>query len=391
MAEERAKLGAATRLIHPDAHASRDFNSLAVPIYRASTVLFDGLADAHDKASLKGDYTYGLHGTPTSRELALRIAELEQADYCLLVPSGLAAIALVDLALCRAGSHLLIPHSAYGPNVRLAREFMSRFGVETEFYDPLIGSGIGSMIRENTALIWTESPGSVTMELQDVPAIAAAARSRGVPVALDNTYSGGVLNNAFELGANISVQALTKYQAGHSDCLMGSVATRDEALADKLEATHQTFGQGVSPDDCALVLRGLSTMRLRMSAIESSALKVAQWLKSRPEVERVLHPAFPDCPGHEIWKRDFKGSAGVFSVIFRDWDWSRLERFVDALTIFQVGYSWGGVASLAMAYPALTRPSPEAGQRLVRLNIGLEDPEDLIADLAVAIETASAA
>ena len=390
LAEEEARRGAATRLIHPESQASRDFRGLATPVYRASTVLFERLSEAHDNASLQGRYTYGLHGTPTSRELSLRIAELEQAHQCLLLPSGLAAIALVNLALCSAGSHLLMPQSAYGPNVRLAREMMSRFGVETELYDPLVGEGIGGLIRDNTALVWTESPGSVTMEVQDVPAIASAARSRRVPVALDNTYSAGLLNNAFELGADVSVLALTKYHGGHSDCLMGSVSTRDPALGEKLAAAQQLLGQGVSPDDCALVLRGLPTMQLRLTRIGESALQVAQWLRSRPEVESVLHPALPDCPGHEIWKRDFSGSAGVFSVIFRGWHRARVERFVDALELFPVGYSWGGVASLAMAYPALTRPSAEAGQRLVRLNIGLEDPADLIADLERAFSEAAA-
>lgn len=389
MAEDRPERGPATRLIHPDAHAPRAFRSLTTPTYRASTILFDRLADVHDKASLRGDYTYGLHGTPTSRELALRIAELERADHCLLLPSGLAAIALVTLALCKAGSHLLIPDSAYGPNARLARDVMSRFGVEAEFYDPLIGDGIAGLLRDETALIWCESPGSVTMEVQDVPAIAAAATARGVPVALDNTYSAGVLNNAFELGAAVSVQALTKYPAGHSDCLMGSVSARDPALAERLALTHQILGQGVSPDDCALVLRGLPTMLLRMKRVEQSALEVAKWLKARPEVERVLHPALPGCPGHGTWKRDFSGSAGIFSVIFRDWDWARTERFVDALELFPVGYSWGGVASLAMAYQGLTRPTADEGQRLVRFNIGLEDPADLIADLEQALSQAS--
>lgn len=389
MAKDRQDKGPATRLIHPEHHASREFGSLTTPTYRASTVIFEKLADAHDKASLRGDYTYGLHGTPTSRELALRIAEVEGAGHCLLTPNGLAAIALASLALCRAGDHLLLPASAYGPNARLSRELLSRFGVETECYDPLIGGAIDDLIRMNTALVWCESPGSVTMEVQDVPAIAAAARTRGVPVALDNTYSAGVLNNAFDLGADISVQALTKYPAGHSDVLMGSVVTRDPALAERLGVTHQTLGLGVSPDDCALVLRGLPTLLLRMKRVEHSALEIARWLKDRPEVDRVLHPALEDCPGHDIWKRDFSGSAGIFSVILRDWNWAQTERFVDGLELFPVGYSWGGVASLAMAYKGLARPTPEEGQRLVRFNIGLEDPADLIADIAQAFDQAS--
>ena len=385
MATDRPDKGPATRLIHPDEHASRDFGSLSMPVYRASTVLFDTIADAHDKASLAGDYTYGLHGTPTTRELALRIAELEGAEDCLLLPSGLAAIALVYLALTKNGDHVLVPHSAYGPNARIGRDMMTKFGVEVEAYDPMAGDSIGDLIRENTRLIWCESPGSVTMEVQDVPAIAHAAHARGVTVVADNTYGAGIFNNAFDLGADVSIQALTKYVGGHSDLLMGSVATRDADLAERLGKAHQILGQGVSPDECSLALRGLPTMRLRMAAIERTTLEIARWLRGRPEVEYVLHPAFPECPGHEVWKRDFHGSAGIFSVIFRDWDWVQTERFVNALTLFPIGYSWGGVTSLVMAYRGFSRPSLEEGERLVRFNIGLEDAADLIADLERAL------
>lgn len=375
----------ATRFIHPDAHASRDFGSLSMPVFRASTVLFDTLADVHDKASLKGDYTYGLHGTPTTRELALRVAELEGAEQCLLLPSGLAAIALTYLALTKSGDHVLLPASAYSPNMRVARDLQERYGVETEVYDPTIGAGIADLLRDNTVLVWCESPGSVTMEVQDVPAIAAAAHARGAVVALDNTYGAGVLFNAFDLGVDISLQALTKYVGGHSDLLMGSLCTRDAKLAERLGTTHQHFGQGVSPDEAALALRGMATIRLRMKAIEANTLAVAEWLKSRSEVERVLHPAFPDCPGHDVWKRDFIGSAGIFSVIFKGWEWATMTRFVEALELFPLGYSWGGLASLVMAYRDFPRPSPDEGNRLVRFNIGLEDPADLIADIEQAL------
>jgi cystathionine beta-lyase len=389
MTKDRPEKRPATRLIHPDAHANRDFGSLSMPVFRASTVLFDTLAEAHDKASLKGDYTYGLHGTPTTRELALRVAELEGGNDCLLLPSGLAAIALTYLALTKSGDHVLVPESAYGPNARLGREMTARFGVDVEPYDPMIGGEIAGLLRDNTALVWCESPGSVTMEVQDLPAIAAAAHARDAVVALDNTYGAGVLFNAFDLGADISLQALTKYVAGHSDVLMGSLSTRDADLARRLGTAHQLYGQGVSPDEASLALRGMATMRLRMKAVEDHALAVATWLKARPEVENVLHTALPDCPGHAAWKRDFSGSAGVFSVIFRDWDWSTTERFVEALTLFPIGYSWGGVVSLVMAYKDFPRPSPDEGNRLVRFNIGLEDPADLIADIEQALNQAS--
>ena len=378
----------ATRAIHPLSRASRDFQSLATPIYRGSTVLFDTLAEVVDRRRNPDHYRYGLTGTPTARELAIRIAELEGAHRTYLVPGGLAAISATYLTVCKAGSHVLLPASAYPPNRELAENVLSRFGIEVEQYDPLIGAGIAALIRANTALIWCESPGSITMEIQDVPAIAAAARARGVPVALDNTYAAGVLFDAFAAGVDISIQALTKYVGGHSDVLLGSISARDAKMARRIATTLEQLGMGVSPDDCALALRGLATLDIRLRALEQSTLEVAQWLKQRPEVRLVLHPALPDCPGHAIWKRDFTGSASLFSVIFRNWTAGQVERFVDNLKLFRIGYSWGGVVSVVMAYPHFKRPSPEDGPRLVRLNIGLEHPADLIADLEQAIGAA---
>ena len=378
----------ATRSIHPLQRASRNFESLATPTYRGSTVLFDCLADVVDRRRNPDHYRYGLTGTPTTRELALRIAELEGAHRTYLVPSGLAAISATYLTTCTAGSHVLLPASAYPPNRELGEDLLSRFGIKVELYDPLIGGGIAALIRDNTALIWCESPGSITMEIQDVPAIATAAKARNVPVALDNTYTAGVLFDAFAAKVDISIQALTKYVGGHSDVLLGSISAREPAMARTIGATLEQLGMGVSPDDCALALRGLATLDIWLRALEQSTLEVAEWLKQRPEVKAVLHPAFPDCPGHAIWKRDFTGSASLFSVIFHDWKAAQVERFVDSLKLFKIGYSWGGVVSLVMAYPHLRRPTPEDGPRLVRLNIGLEDPADLIADLSQAIGAA---
>ena len=378
----------ATRAIHPLSRASREFESLATPIYRGSTVLFDTLADAINRRRNPEHYRYGLTGTPTARELALRIADLEGAHRTYLVPGGLAAISATYLATCKTGSHVLIPASAYPPNRELGEGVLSRFGIEVEHYDPLIGGGIANLIRDNSALIWCESPGSITMEIQDVPAIAAAAKARGVPVALDNTYAAGVLFDGFAAGVDISIQALTKYVGGHSDVLLGSISVRDAKLAQTIGTTLEQLGMGVSPDDCALALRGLATLDLRLRALEQSTLEVAEWLRQRPEVKSLLHPAFPDCPGHDIWKRDFTGSASLFSIIFRDWTPVQVERFVDSLKLFKIGFSWGGVTSLVMAYPHLKRPTPEDGPCLVRLNIGLEHPADLIADLAQAIVAA---
>ena len=319
-------------------------------------------------------------GTPTTRDLGLRIAELESAYRTFLVPSGLAAIGAVYFATCTAGSHVLIPTSVYPPNRELGPTMLARLGIEVEEYDPLIGSGIAALIRDNTALVWCESPGSITMEIQDVPAIAAAAAARKVPVALDNTYAAGVLFDAFAVGVDISIQALTKYVGGHSDVLLGSISAKDPAMARRIGSTVEQLGLGASPDDCALALRGLATLDIRLKALEKSTLEVAGWLKQRPEVGKVLHPAFPDCPGHDIWERDFTGSASLFSVVFRDWSADQVERFVDALRLFKIGFSWGGVTSLVMAYT--NHPG------LVRLNIGLEDPADLIDDLGQAIATA---
>lgn len=381
---DKPKPGLSTRLLHPLVRASREFQSLATAIYRGSTVLFDSMAEVGEDRRSDTQYRYGLHGTPTYRELAARIADTEGAALVQLLPSGLNAIALVYLAVCKAGDHVLIPRSAYGPNSWIGR-FVAKFGIEAEPYDPLIGDRIAALIRDNTALIWCESPGSITMEVQDVPAIAAAAHARGALVALDNTYGAGVLFDGFGHGADICVQALTKYQAGHADVVMGSASACDPALADQLAETRHLLGIGVSPDDCALALRGLATFPLRLAHVGAAALRIASWLKERPEVSKVLHPALTDCPGHAIWKRDFTGSSGIFSFVFRDLEPGRVSAFVDRLKLFKIGYSWGGPISLALTYPHLDRPSKEEGPRLVRLNIGLEDVDDLIADLDQAL------
>jgi len=390
MTERGDSKGRSTRLIHPLRRASHEFRSLATPTYRASTILFDKLADVGEDRRHEDQYRYGLHGTPTTRELALRIAELEGAAKVQIVPSGLTAIALVYLTFCKQGDHVLVPTTAYGPNGWIGR-FLKKFGVEAETYDPLIGAGIAGLLRDNTTLVWCESPGSVTMEVQDIPAIAAAAHERGALVALDNTYAAGVLFDAFGHGADIAVQALTKYPAGHADLLLGSASARDPQLADRLASTRFHMGIGVSPADCSLALRGLMTFDLRLRHVEQAARDIAHWLKARPEVAKVLHPALPDCPGHDIWERDFTGSSGVFSFIVHDWDWPRIEAFIDGLELFKIGYSWGGPVSLALAYPDLRRPSPEEGPRLIRLNIGLEAVEDLKADLDQAFARVAAA
>ncbi len=380
-----------TRLIHPDAHAPTNFRSLATPVFRGSTVVFDRLADARDDWTADTGYTYGLYGTPTTRELAGRIAELEGAHRTFVVPGGQAAIALIVLACCRAGSHVLVPDSAYRPTAELASGLLAKFGVVVETYPAMIGGGVEALIRPDTALLWCESPGSITMEVQDVPALVQAARCRDVPVALDNTYAAGVLFDAFSHGVDISMQALTKYVGGHSDLLLGTVSVRDEARRRTIGEMHRLLGLAVSPDDCSLALRGMETLAVRLDRLERTTLAVARWLAARPEVERVLHPALPGSPGHETWRRDFTGSASVFSIVLRDDLGGEFPaRFVDGLRLFRIGFSWGGVTSLAMAYDSVPRASGDVGRNLVRFNVGLEDEADLVYDLGAALDGARA-
>jgi len=375
-----------TRLIHSAAEAPAGFRSLTTPIFRASTTVFDNLADANKGWRPGGPYSYGIYGTPTTLKLAARIAEIEKARHTFIVPSGQAAIALIYLVYCRAGSHALVPESAYGNSREIADDLLAELDVEVESYDPMIGAGIADLIRPNTKLIWTESPGSITMEVQDIPAIVAAARPHNIPVAIDNTYAAGVLFDAFAHGVDVSMQALTKYVGGHSDLLLGTVSVRDEAAMQQVGSIYRLLGMSVSPDDCGQALRGLQTLGIRLKHMEQSTLAIANWLKARPEISLVLHPALPDCPGHEFWQRDFTGSASVFSIVFDEsWAPARIAKFVEALQLFKIGYSWGGVTSLVMAYNSLGRTNRNYGRQLVRLNIGLEETQDLIADLEQAM------
>ena len=379
-----------TKLIHSDAHAPEGFRSLSIPVYRGSTVLFPNAAavdDAWDQYEV--GYTYGLYGTPTTLELAARICELEKGFRTLITPGGQGAIALINLAFLEAADHVLVPESIYTPNRKFAVDVLRRFGVEVTFYPPTIGAGIESLFRKNTRLVWCESPGSITMEVQDIPAIVDAAHRVGAMVVLDNTWSAGVYFDAFAYGVDVTMQALTKYVGGHSDLLLGSITVRDKAAYKRLGSTHQLVGCGASPDDCSLALRGMKTLAVRLKALEEAALALARWLAERPEIELVLHPALPSCPGHEFWKRDFTGSAGLFSIVFqRQFTKPQVLTFVDALELFEIGYSWAGVTSLAVAYDFHSSQSrPDYGHRIVRLNIGLEDVDDLKADLARALES----
>jgi cystathionine beta-lyase len=379
-----AKKKPQTALMHSEYSAPPGFDAFPVAIHHASTVLFKNVAAMRARDwQEKSSYTYGLHGTPTSFTLEARLAEIEGGRHCLLAPSGLAAITMVDLALLKSGDDVLLPDNVYNPNRELNNWLARDFGITARYYDPLIGAGIADLIQPNTRLIWTEAPGSVSMEVPDLPAICAAAHAKGALVAIDNTWSAGLALRAFDLGIDIVMQALTKYQSGGSDVLMGAVLTRDPALNQRLQTAHMRLGFGVGMDDAYLVLRSLPTMKLRFEAHDAAARTVAAWLQQQPQISKVLHPAFADCPGHEIWKRDFSGAGGLFSVLFdAGYSEEQTDRFVDSLKLFKIGYSWGGANSLCVPYRIQSmRKNWQDQGVLVRFNIGLEDPQDLIADI----------
>ncbi len=375
-----------TRIVHPDVELAPGFESFATPVMRASTVVFPDLAAVRD-ADWRNDaqWRYGLHATPTSAALAQRLAQIEGGKHALLQPSGLSAISNVYFGLVKAGDDVLIPDNVYSPNREHGNWLAHDFGVSARYYDPMIGAGIAELIQPNTKLVWIEAPGSVTMEVPDVPAIAAAARARNVVTAIDNTYSAGLAFRPLEHGVDISVQALTKYQSGGSDVLMGATITADDELHHALKLARMRMGIGVSVDDCSLVLRSLPSMKARFEAHDRSALALAHWLKARPEIVAVLHPALPDCPGHAEFMRDFSGAGGLFSVIVDErYSAEQVDAFVEALELFAIGWSWGGAHSLAMPYDVASMRTgsnwPHRGT-LVRFYVGLEEEADLRADI----------
>ena len=355
------------------------------PIERASTILFDEVAELHASLPALGTYRYGLQGTATHWALSEALTELEPgAAGTALYSSGLAAITTALLAVLEPGDELLVPDSVYWPTRRFCDTFLKRFGMTTRYYDPLIGGGIEQLLGPKTRAILLESPGSMTMEVQDVPAICAVARDRGVVTLIDNTWATPLFFQALAAGVDISILAATKYVGGHADVMLGTVTATPEYF-DRIQHVTWDLGHAVSPDDAWLGSRGLRTMAIRLKQHEESALKVAHWLKEQSAVGLVLHPALPDCPGHEIWKRDFKGSSGLFAFELKGDDAIRTA-FVESLELFGIGFSWGGYESLAMpADPDRTLSRP-AARNLVRLHIGLEDPDDLIADLARAFD-----
>jgi cystathionine beta-lyase len=382
-----------TGLVHGGRRSEWRGPLVNVPVHRASTILFDSVAELKAAAPEFGKAYYGLHGTPTQWALAEALTELEPgAAGTMLYSTGLAALTAAIMAVLAAGDEILVTDSVYGPTRRFCDGLLRRYGVATRYYDPMIGGGIAGLIGERTRAILLESPGSLTMEVQDVPAICAAAKARGVATLLDNTWATPLFFPAMAAGVDLSILAATKYVGGHADVMLGAV-TANADWYPRLERASWDLGHSVSPDDSWLGSRGLRTMALRLRRHEANALKVAHWLKARPEVGAMLHPAFPDCPGHEIWVRDFTGASGLFTFALRGGGDAERSRFIDALALFGIGYSWGGYESLVLPVdpkPIRTATSWQGQGPLVRLHIGLEDPDDLIEDLAQAFDRAGA-
>ena len=371
--------GKATRLAHGGRRKEWRGRLVNAPVTRSSTILFDNVQELHDARPGLGRDNYGLQGTAAHWALSEALTGLEPgAAGTALYSSGLAAITGALLAVLSAGDELLVVDSVYGPTRKFCDTILKRLGIGVRYYDPLIGTEIAGLFGDKTKAILLESPGSLTMEVQDVPGICAVARGLGVVTLLDNTWASSVLFAGIPAGVDISILALSKYVGGHSDVMIGS-ATANAEYFGRVQKTCWELGHAVSPDDAWLGSRGLRTLGVRMKQHEENGLAVAQWLKSRPEVGRVLHPALPECPGHEYWKRDFSGSAGLFSFEIRNGD-SRAA-FVDSLKLFGIGFSWGGFESLALPVDPVRTVSKAPAPNLVRLQIGLEDPADLIADL----------
>lgn len=355
-----------------------------VPVWRASTHLYDDVADleAGKKNNADGRFFYGRRGSPTQWALADALTAMEPgAAGTMLYPSGVAAISCALLSVLRPGDVLLMTDNAYDPSRAFADGFLKRLGVETRYFDPFV-TDYESLFCERTKAILLEAPGSLTFEVQDIPTICAEAKKRGVVTLLDNTWATPYFFTALDKGVDMTILAATKYIVGHSDVMLGSVTTHEKYWT-RLRQTAQQLGQVVSPDDAYLASRGLRTLAVRMNAHEASALKIAKWLTTRSEVGTVLHPALPECPGHEIWTRDFTGSSGLFSFLLTG-SKAKAAAFVNALDLFGIGYSWGGFESLALpVHPETCRSEVpwDAGKNVVRLQIGLEDSDDLIADL----------
>lgn len=372
-----------TLLAHLGRHPERHRGAVNTPVVRTSTVIFDDYAALQRAESGQEKNSYGRYGTATRQDLEAQLAALEGAEQSFLCPSGLGAIAFALQSFLNPGDHVLVPDCVYGPTRAFCDKELKRLHIETTFYDPLIGAGIEALMRPNTRIVYLESPGSVTFEVQDTPAIVKVAHAHGALVVADNTWATPLAPSPMLLGVDIVLHAITKYICGHSDVLMGVVSASGEQ-AKILAQQHRLYGHHISPDDCALVQRGLRTLAVRVEAQEKSALAIAEWFAARPETKRILHPAFASCPGHAEWKRDIGQSSGLFSVVLQPYDKNAVARLLDGMRYFAMGFSWGGYESLIMPLnPKHYRsavPWTEEGL-LLRLHIGLEAVEDLIADL----------
>jgi cysteine-S-conjugate beta-lyase len=383
-----------TRCVRHPAVSQEGFASLTVPTYRASTIVYDG-PESFAKRRQRGldGYMYGTHGTPTTRTLEAQLTELHGGVRTVLLPSGLSAVTIVMLAVLLPGDRVLIPDTIYPPARAFCANYLKPRGIDHAVYDPLIGAGIADLIDSRTKLVWIESPGSATMELQDVPAIVQAAKRKGALVACDNTWATALLFKPLAHGADFAVEALTKYVGGHSDLLMGSVTVTDLGLRQRLKETINHIGISVSPDDCQLALRGIQTMGVRVAHVGRVSEAIARRLEAEPVVDRVLHPALPACPGHEVWRRDFKGSSGLFSVVLKPGAEANLDAALRGLRLFAIGASWGGTHSLIapMAVKSERTVKPWTEGVILRVSIGLEDEDDLWSDLRGLLQALEAA
>ncbi|MDA0369276.1 MAG: cystathionine beta-lyase [Proteobacteria bacterium] len=383
-----------TKIVRAGRHPAQHGGAVNTPVYHVSTVLVDTLEELEGLRQRKPPVmAYGRRGTPTSHAFEEAVAELEGGAGCVSFPSGLAAISGALLTYAETGAHFLISDSAYGPTRRLCDTLLKRLGVTTDYYDPLIGGDIANLIKDNTKIVFTESPGSLTFEVQDIPAIAAAAHERGAKVLMDNTWASPIYFKPFDHGVDLSIQAATKYIVGHSDAMLGTVTANEECL-EALQETTYSMGFAAGPDDLYLGTRGIRTIGVRLRQHMESGLNVARWLQSRPEVVRVIHPGLPNDPGHALWQRDFTGASGLFAFVIKSCPRAALEAMVNHFKYFGMGASWGGYESLCMpTSPEKMRTVTtwEPGGQCMRIHVGLEDVDDLIEDLSSAFDRLNAA